>query len=114
MKENSLIYINNCRVQDLHGTKISSLDWEMRAGEAWLVIGPNGGGKADFLRALAGEKQILPNDSTGDYSTHFTDSVEIVSLERAASRFCRMIPRATIQLILLILSKLSLWSGLRA
>ena len=85
MKENSLIYINNCRVQDLHGTKIASLNWEMRAGEAWLVIGPNGGGKADFLRALAGEQQILPNDTTGDYSTHFEDSVEIVSLERAAS-----------------------------
>ena len=85
MKENSLIYINNCRVQDLHGTNIASLDWRMNSGEAWLVIGPNGGGKADFLRALAGEKQILPNDSTGEYATHFTDSVEIVSLERAAS-----------------------------
>ncbi|MBR4321555.1 ATP-binding cassette domain-containing protein [Treponema sp.] len=85
MKENSLIYINNCRVQDLHGSKIASLNWEMRSGEAWLVIGPNGGGKADFLRALAGEQQILPNDTTGDYSTHFEDSVEIVSLERAAS-----------------------------
>ncbi|WP_296322210.1 ATP-binding cassette domain-containing protein [Treponema sp. UBA3813] len=85
MKENSLIYINNCRVQDLHGTNIASLDWKMNAGEAWLVIGPNGGGKADFLRALAGEKQILPNDSTGSYSSKFSDSVEIVSLERAAS-----------------------------
>lgn len=85
MKENSLIYINNCRVQDLHGTKIEKLDWQMNAGEAWLVIGPNGGGKADFLRAIAGEKQILPNDSTGDYFTQFENSVEIVSLERAAS-----------------------------
>ena len=85
MKENPLIYINNCRVQDLHGTKIPSLDWNMKIGEAWLVIGPNGGGKADFLRALAGEKQILPNDSTGNYETKFSGSVEIVSLERAAS-----------------------------
>jgi len=86
MKENSLIQIKNCRVQDLHGTKIASLDWEMRAGEAWLVIGPNGGGKADFLRALAGEKQILPNVSSDAlYETKFSDSVEIVSLERAAS-----------------------------
>ena len=33
----------------------------------------------------AGEKQILANDSTGDYSIHFENSVEIVSLERAAS-----------------------------
>ena len=84
MNENSLIQIKNCRVQDLHGTKIEKLDWEMCAGEAWLVIGPNGGGKADFLRALAGEKQIVPN-AAGIYETKFSDSVEIVSLERAAS-----------------------------
>lgn len=82
MKENALIYINDCRVQDLHGTKIPSFSWEMLAGEAWLVIGPNGGGKADFLRALAGEKEIAPASS---YFTKFSDSVEIVSLERAAS-----------------------------
>ena len=83
--EISLINIKKCRVQDLHGTKIDSLDWQMNAGEAWLVIGPNGGGKADFLRALAGEKQIVPNEAAGLYETKFADSVEIVSLERAAS-----------------------------
>ena len=90
-----MIYINNCRVQDLHGTKIEQLDWQMKRGEAWLVTGPNGGGKADFLRALAGEKEILPNDSStavianeakqSSYTNLFADSVEIVSLERAAS-----------------------------
>lgn len=82
---NSLIEIQNCRVQDLHGTGIARLDWRMGAGEAWLVIGPNGGGKADFLRALAGEKQIVPNDAGGVYETRFSGSVEIVSLEKAAS-----------------------------
>ena len=81
---NFLINIQNCRVQDLHGTSVERLDWQMRAGESWLVIGPNGGGKADFLRAIAGEKQIVPNDGAGVYETRFSDSVEIVSLERAA------------------------------
>jgi len=85
MKESSLIYINNCRVQDLHGTCISNINWQMNPGEAWLVIGPNGGGKAAFLQALASEKEIAANDSTGAFSSKFNDSVEIVSLERAAS-----------------------------
>lgn len=85
MQKNSLIYINNCRVQNLHDTKIEKLSWQMNEGEAWLVTGPNGGGKADFLSALAGRNQIIPNDSTGDYSSVFTDSCETVSLERAAS-----------------------------
>ncbi len=56
----------------------------MNAGEAWLVIGPNGGGKADFLKALCGQLKIVPN-TDGLYSNVFDGSVEIVSLERAAA-----------------------------
>lgn len=56
----------------------------MNAGEAWLVIGPNGGGKADFLKALCGQLKIIPN-ADGLYSNVFDGSVEIVSLERAAA-----------------------------
>ncbi len=56
----------------------------MNAGEAWLVIGPNGGGKADFLKALCGQQKIFPN-ADGLYSNIFDGSVEIVSLERAAA-----------------------------
>ncbi len=84
MQKDSLIYINNCRVQNLHGTIIKKLSWQMNPGESWLVIGPNGGGKASFLSALAGENQIIPNDSTGAYSSKFENSSETVSLERAA------------------------------
>jgi len=81
--ENKLISIDNCRVQDINGVYVNDLSWEMKAGEAWLVIGPNGGGKAEFLRGLAGEKQVIPNNG-GEYKTEFEDSCEIVSLERAA------------------------------
>ncbi len=84
MQKDSLVYINNCRVQNLHGTIIKNLSWQMNAGEAWLVIGPNGGGKAAFLSALSGENQIVPNDSTGAYSSKFENFCETVSLERAA------------------------------
>ena len=49
----------------------------MNAGEAWLVIGPNGGGKADFLKALCGQLKIVPN-ADGLYSNIFDGSVEIV------------------------------------
>ena len=56
----------------------------MNAGEAWLAIGPNGGGKADFLKALCGQLKINPN-ADGIYSNLFADSVDIVSLEKAAA-----------------------------
>lgn len=54
------------------------------------MIGPNGGGKAAFLNALAGKadgvgsgERITPN-TEGLYSNLFSDSSELVSLERAA------------------------------
>ena len=58
----------------------------MKEGEAWLVIGPNGGGKADFVNALCGSLKILPNNSNNLslYSNPFAESTELVSLERAA------------------------------
>jgi len=82
--EDSLISLEDVRIQDLHGTKIQSVSWTMKKGEAWLVIGENGGGKADFLSAIAGEKQIVQNSDSSIVHTVFENSTETVSLERAA------------------------------
>ena len=81
--ENTLITIKNCRIENNLTTLVPDFSWEMKSGEAWLVIGPNGGGKADFLNALSGQLKIVPN-TEGLYSNIFNDSTEIVSLERAA------------------------------
>ena len=82
--ERSLISLKNVRIQDLKGTKIDFLDWQMNFGEAWLVIGPNGGGKADFLQALSGKNQFVDNATNSTVCTCFENSTETVSLERAA------------------------------
>jgi molybdate transport system ATP-binding protein len=90
---NHLITINNCHIENTKTTIMDNLSWTMYPGEAWLVTGPNGGGKAAFLNALSGKYHIIPNkdktgissDSVPLYSSLFNDSVEIVSLERAAS-----------------------------
>lgn len=82
--ERSLISLKNVRIQDLKGTKIDCLDWQMNFGEAWLVIGPNGGGKADFLQALSGKNQFVDNVTNSTVCTCFENSTETVSLERAA------------------------------
>ena len=79
-----LISIKNCRVENSRAAVIKNFSWQMNAGEAWLVIGPNGGGKADFLKALCGQLKITPN-ADGLYSNVFDGSVEIVSLEKAAA-----------------------------
>ena len=84
----SLITIQNCRIENSRGVLVPELTWKMNEGEVWLVIGPNGGGKADFLNALsaAGENgglRFTPN-TDGLFSDIFSDSTELVSLERAA------------------------------
>ena len=88
MQQKTLITIQNCRIEDSRKTIVSNINWTMNAGENWLVIGPNGGGKADFLNALAGGFGIrfAPNEGTDVslFSNTFGSSCELVSLERAA------------------------------
>ena len=82
----NLITIQNCRIENSRETVIPKLEWQMKRREAWLVIGPNGGGKADFINALAGKLKIVPATASSQtfFSSAFGDSVELVSLERAA------------------------------
>ncbi len=85
----NLITIQNCRIENTRETLIQNISWKMDEGQAWLVIGPNGGGKADFLNALSGQLKIVPNgavecEEQGIYSNKYQNSCEIVSLERAA------------------------------
>ena len=81
----SLIKIENCRIENSRSILIQNMSWEMSDGEVWLVTGPNGSGKADFLNALSGTTgiKITPN-TDGLFSDIFSDSTELVSLERAA------------------------------
>lgn len=104
----TLISINNCRIENSKETLIQNINWTYESGQAWLVIGPNGGGKAEFLNALANEAGIRLvgneknggdrplnqstwkagdrplNQSKSSYFSSFEKSVEIVSLEKAA------------------------------
>ena len=52
--KNSLISIKNCAVSDSKKTFIKKVNGELKNGEFWLVFGEDGGGKAEFLRALCG------------------------------------------------------------
>ena len=87
----NLITLQNCRIENNRAVLVPELSWKMNEGEVWLVIGPNGGGKADFLNALSAcgngnsgrAERITPN-TEGLFSDIFSDSTELVSLERAA------------------------------
>jgi len=85
----NLISIENCKICSETKTYINRIDWTFKTGEAWLITGNNGGGKADFIKALSSNKRhFAPNNSANAvslFSSVFKDSVETVSLETAAS-----------------------------
>lgn len=78
------IEIRNCRIEDSRRRRIEDFSWRMREGESWLVTGPNGGGKADFVAALSGGMRILPNSDRSVFINDFSGKTEVVSLEVAA------------------------------
>ena len=85
----SLISILNCRIQDGSRPVLKDFSWQMQKGEAWLVTGPNGGGKADFIKALNSQLDFVPVESmnpeeSGSFYSSFEGSVSVVSLEMAA------------------------------
>ena len=63
LKTMDLITIKNCRVEDLKSVKVENVNWTFKTGEAWLVIGPNGSGKAEFLKALCSQLKIIPDSA---------------------------------------------------
>lgn len=83
----NFITLKNCRIEDSKSVKLENINWTFNTGEAWLVIGANGSGKANFLKTLAGELKIIPDSKFADslYSNFFEQNIEIVSLEKAAS-----------------------------
>ena len=91
MKKNkSLITIKNCNIENSKTTVIKNFSWTIKEGESWLVIGRNGSGKAEVLKALANKDNLhfvpsLSNDVKDSiYSNLFNNTTEIVSLEIAS------------------------------
>ncbi len=93
MEIQHLINIINCSIQNGSKQLLKPFTWTMDPGQAWLVTGPNGGGKAAFVNALAQFAEFTPQEcpqtdsasqSTSQYQTIFHNSTALVSLEAAA------------------------------
>ena len=79
-----LISIEDCRVGDMLSPAIQSLNWRLLPGEAWVAVGPSGGGKEAFADALAGLMPMRPNDG-GRCFHGLSGNTAIVSFEAAAA-----------------------------
>ncbi|MBO4404194.1 MAG: ATP-binding cassette domain-containing protein [Treponema sp.] len=81
---NSLVKIKNCSVEKNGRTVLQNINFCFNPGEAWLVTGPNGGGKAHFLEALAGRAVFKKTSADSQIENTFEQNTAIVSLEEAA------------------------------
>lgn len=58
-----ILEIKNLDIQVPGRTLIKNLNWTVKQGERWCLIGKNGAGKSTLLRMIAG---VQVNDSTGE------------------------------------------------
>ena len=80
----TLINIQKCRIQNDKEIFIKEFSCQIKATENWLVIGPNGGGKADFLNAISGNLKFIKNQNDSILEIPQPNDLELVSLEKAA------------------------------
>jgi len=62
-----LVRLRDVDVALAGNTILHDLNWELRAGEHWAVVGANGSGKTSFLRLVAGTLWPAPNSGTRRY-----------------------------------------------
>lgn len=84
---------------------IQSFSWNLQEGQVWLITGPSGGGKEQFIQALVNHREEFRkpmfhpesvnqdtctepssnNCAGGQYFNRFSDRTQLVSLETAAA-----------------------------
>jgi len=49
-----ILCVSNLRVARGRTEILRGLDWRVRRGEHWVILGPNGSGKTSLLKAITG------------------------------------------------------------
>ena len=97
MEGQRFISVERCSVWARNQEVIQPFSWSLQEGQTWLVTGPSGGGKEQFIQALANQREVarkpvfrpepasLENCAGGQYCNGFSDTTQLVSLETAAA-----------------------------
>ena len=93
-----IVELKNVEVRAGATVILSDLNWTLRRGESWAVLGPNAAGKSTFLRLIRGDVWPVPGRGTRTYYVNgiartspicFRGSTGFVSTE-LLDRYARM------------------------
>ena len=73
-----LVRLQNVDVALARNVVLHNLNWELRAGEHWAVVGANGSGKTSFLRLIAGTLWPAPGSGTRRYDFDGESQIDAV------------------------------------
>ena len=93
------ISIERCSVWTRDRQMVQPFSWNLQEGQVWLITGPSGGGKDQFIQALVNHReefrkpvfhpesvnQDVENCAGVQYFNRFSDRTQLVSLETAAA-----------------------------
>ena len=82
MKPQPLIALHGVDVALNGATVLRDVNWELRAGEHWVVRGANGSGKSTFLRLLRAEVWPVPNRGERIYRLDGASQMTAVDVPR--------------------------------
>jgi molybdate transport system ATP-binding protein len=82
LKPEPLIALHGVNVALNGATLLRDLNWELRAGEHWIVRGTNGSGKSTFLRLLRAEIWPAPNRGERIYRLDGGSQTTAVEVQR--------------------------------
>lgn len=97
MEGQRFISVERCSVWTKDLQVIQSFSWDLQEGQVWLITGPSGGGKEQFIQALVNQREEFrkpmfhPEAANqdacvgGQYFNRFSDRTQLVSLETAAA-----------------------------
>src|SRR3989338_5190965 len=75
-KNSSFISLKGVTIRAHEHTLFENLDWEIKSGEQWAVIGPNGSGRSSLMLVIAGTLPI-----SGGEIKRSTEDIEYVSFD---------------------------------
>lgn len=82
----TLVSLQNVSVRKYDSTVLSDINWEIRTGEHWAIIGPNGSGKTILLDVLAGKWPVSAGKLAYHWKEPLRETVELASNDYSFNR----------------------------